>query len=219
MEEGSDPFSVEAAVMVDPAARGASDEADSAHDADSSAEALDYSGAAADAVPVAHPAAPIPREEDKLAATDAPSAAVEDNGVSTAEFLPPGGVGAVDELRDEVDQLAAWKESNRARLAERTADEAQRKRANQEAAREALVALAAERERVLAQRHQNNMQDNDVQDQTLKSSLGAEGREWQCIVDVWVNFKFPTRRDQSRLRESILRRRDKERHEVGAAQA
>jgi hypothetical protein len=102
MEEGSDPFSVEAAVMVDPAARGASDEADSAHDADSSAEALDYSGAAAEAVPVAHPAAPIPREEDKLDATDAPSAAVEDNGVSTAEFLPPGGVGAVDELRDEV---------------------------------------------------------------------------------------------------------------------
>ena len=69
MEEGSDPFSVEAAVMVDPAARGASDEADSAHDADSSAEALDYPGAAAEAVPVAHPAAPIPREEDKLDAT------------------------------------------------------------------------------------------------------------------------------------------------------
>ena len=73
---------------------------------------------------------------------------------------------------------------------------------------------------MLAQRHENNLRDNEVADDTLASSIGATGREWACIVDVWTqNFTVNTRRDQSRMREVIIRRRDKERKETAQAAA
>ena len=157
-------------------------------------------------------AAGDPTEGEYVDQTNASAVApLDDIGAPPATAAPAPGVS---------DAYREWQEANRSALAERTAEESVRKDQLRQEAQERLASMAEERARVLAQRHENNLRDNEVADDTLASSIGATGREWACIVDVWTqNFTVNTRRDQSRMREVIIRRRDKERKETAQAAA